>query len=101
MESRQGRIPLSIICPKGSEGGADFALQLASDALQFFERLFNDLYPLPKLDLVAVPDFSSGAMDNWGLITFRTNHLLMDVADSSLDRKQQIAQLVLHEISHM
>jgi len=100
VESAESRIPLSVLCPKGSEAQALFALELASDALRFFETLFDNQYPLPKLDLVAVSDLSSGAMENWGLITFRANHLLMDANDSSLDTKQQISRVILHEISH-
>lgn len=100
VESTKSRIPLSVLCPKGSEAQASFALELASNALDFFETLFDDQYPLPKLDLVAVPNFSSGAMENWGLITFRMNHLLIDTEDSSLDTKQAITRVVLHEIAH-
>ncbi|EAQ92907.1 hypothetical protein CHGG_01142 [Chaetomium globosum CBS 148.51] len=100
VKSTKSRIPLSVLCPKGSEAQASFALELASDALGFFETLFDDQYPLPKLDLVAVPDFSSGAMENCGLITFRMNHLLIDTEDSSLDTKQAITRVVLHEIAH-
>jgi aminopeptidase 2 len=98
--SNEGRIPIAVLCPKGSEAGARFALKLASDGLCFFEALFDSLYPLPKLDLVAVSDLSSGAMENWGLITFRANHLLLDADDASIDRKQAIARVILHEISH-
>ncbi|KAK0667513.1 peptidase family M1-domain-containing protein [Cercophora samala] len=100
VDSTSSRIPLSVLCPNGSERQASFALELASDALTFFETLFDDRYPLPKLDLVAVPDFSSGAMENWGLITFRTSQLLIDTENSALDTKQAIARTVLHEIAH-
>ena len=100
IESEETRIPISVLCPKGSEAEAKFALKIASDGLCFFEELFDSLYPLPKLDLVALSDMSSGAMENWGLITFRANHLLLDADDASLDRKQVIARVILHEISH-
>lgn len=67
----QGRVPLSVICPVGCEEEATFALDLAAKGLQLFEDTFEISYPLPKLDLGAVPDFSAGAMENWGLILFR------------------------------
>ncbi|KAI1358997.1 aminopeptidase 2 [Xylaria arbuscula] len=101
VKSTKSDFPLSIVCPLGSEAEADYALNLAWEGLCLFSRLFNSPYPLPKLDLAAVPDFSAGAMENWGLITFRTTALLLDVNDSSLERKQYIANTVLHEIAHM
>lgn len=101
VESTESRIPLSILCPVGSESEATFALDLAWKGLQLFESIFDLAYPLPKLDLVAIPDFSAGAMENWGLIMFRTTSLLLDPDDSALDTKQRITDLVLHEISHM
>lgn len=67
--------------------------------MEYFSRLFNIPYPLPKLDLVAVPDFAPGAMENWGLITFRTYALLIEEYGSQ-DRKHEIAATVIHEISH-
>ncbi|KAI1145070.1 aminopeptidase 2 [Nemania diffusa] len=101
VKSTKSNFPLSIVCPLGSEAEADYALNLAWEGLCLFSQMFNSPYPLSKLDLAAVPDFSAGAMENWGLITFRTNALLLDVDDSSLERKQYIANTVLHEIAHM
>lgn len=101
MRSTKSRIPLSIFCPIDSEADTEFALDLAWKGLEFFENLFDSLYPLPKLDLVAVPDFSAGAMENWGVIMFRSSALLMDPDDSALDRGQHIAETILHEIAHM
>ncbi|WKT58957.1 M1 family aminopeptidase [Candidatus Nitrosotenuis chungbukensis] len=57
-------------------------------------------YPLPKLDLIAVPDFASGAMENWGAITFRETILLYDPKTSSTQTKQYIAEVVSHEVAH-
>lgn len=66
-----------------------------------FEDCFESPYPLPKLDLISLPDFSAAAMENWGIIAFRTTSLLLDPEDSALDTKQRIADVILHEISHM
>ncbi|XP_066591924.1 uncharacterized protein [Prorops nasuta] len=79
----------------------DYALDIASKSLKFFENLFNLNYQIPKLDMVAVPDFSGGAMENWGLITFREMRLLYDEEDSSIIAKQNIASIITHEITHM
>ncbi|KAF5250995.1 hypothetical protein FANTH_3859 [Fusarium anthophilum] len=95
------RIPISVFCPLGTEEEATFAVDLAAKGLQFFENCFELPYPLPKLDLIGVPEFSTGAMENWGAIIFRTTNLLLDPEDSALDTKQRIAETILHEISHM
>lgn len=97
----ESRVPLSIVCPLGCEGEAAFALDLAAKGLKLFEDMFEISYPLPKLDLGAVPDFSAGAMENWGLILFRKNSLLLAAEDSSLEKKQEVAENVLHELAHM
>ncbi|KAI1132299.1 aminopeptidase 2 [Nemania abortiva] len=101
IKSEKSRIPLSVLCPIGTEKQAEFALDLAAKGLQLFEELFGSLYPLPKLDLVAVPDFSAAAMENWGLVLFKTTYLLLDPDDSALETEQLITETVLHEISHM
>ncbi|CAB1319877.1 unnamed protein product [Coregonus sp. 'balchen'] len=76
-----------------------YALDTASRLLQFYNTLFEIDYPLRKLDLVAIPDFLAGAMENWGLITFRETSLLVRNQSSSLD-KQLIANVVAHELAH-
>ncbi|KAF9196059.1 Aminopeptidase 2 mitochondrial [Haplosporangium sp. Z 11] len=86
-----------LYAPVGLANHGQYSLDLA--AVEYFSRLFNIPYPLPKLDLVAVPDFSPGAMENWGLIAFRTYALLL-AEDGSNERKREIAATVIHEISH-
>uniref|UniRef100_A0A674F2R4 Aminopeptidase n=1 Tax=Salmo trutta TaxID=8032 RepID=A0A674F2R4_SALTR len=76
-----------------------YALDTASRLLQFYNTLFDTEYPLRKLDLVAIPDFLAGAMENWGLITFRETSLLVQNQSSPLD-KQLIANVVAHELAH-
>jgi len=78
----------------------DFALDIATRTIDFFDRYFDTPYPLPKSDHVALPDFSSGAMENWGLITYREVALLADPATTSVSSKHYIATVIAHELSH-
>jgi aminopeptidase N len=78
----------------------DFALKTARQSVEFFEKYFGLDYPLPKLDHVALPDFSSGAMENWGLITYRERLLLAYPGQTSQSNKENIASVIAHETSH-
>ena len=77
-----------------------FALEVASKALDFFEDYFEIDYPLTKCDLVALPDFAAGAMENWGLITFRETGMLVDPKNTSTSFKQYVAMVTVHEVAH-
>lgn len=77
----------------------DYALDTASKLLEFYNNFFEINYPLKKLDLVAIPDFLAGAMENWGLITFKETSLLVG-KQSSLLEKQVVASVVAHELAH-
>lgn len=76
-----------------------FANDTAAKALDFYDEKFGVKYPLPKLDQVALPDFEAGAMENWGLVTYRESCLLADES-ASLEAKQSVAITVTHELSH-
>ncbi|HET6747560.1 MAG TPA: M1 family metallopeptidase [Candidatus Saccharimonadales bacterium] len=78
----------------------DFALQVATRTIDFFNDYFGIPYPLPKSDHVALPDFSAGAMENWGLITYRELALLADPKTAGISNKQYVALVVAHELSH-
>ena len=78
----------------------DYALQSAVDCIEFFNEHFGVPYPLPKADHVAVPDFDAGAMENWGLITYRESALLVDEKSSSLPSRQYVTSVIAHELSH-
>lgn len=78
----------------------DFALEHAIKSIEFFEDYFGVPYPLPKSDQVALPDFSNGAMENWGLVTYRESALLYDPRVTSVASKQYIATVISHELSH-
>jgi aminopeptidase N len=78
----------------------DFALNEAVNIIDFFDEYFDTPYPLPKCDHVALPDFESGAMENWGLITYRELALLADPKTTSISVKHYISTVVAHELSH-
>ncbi|OLY81225.1 Aminopeptidase 1 [Smittium mucronatum] len=89
-----------VYTPPGQKERGRFALEVATKALEFFAESFGIAYPLPKLDQVAIPDFEAGAMENWGLVTYRTVALLVDEATSGSRAKQQVAATVSHELAH-
>ncbi|XP_072521294.1 endoplasmic reticulum aminopeptidase 2 [Salminus brasiliensis] len=77
-----------------------YALEAAVKLLEFYETYFNIYYPLPKLDLIAIPDFQSGAMENWGLTTYRETSLLYDPDVSSTSDKLWVTMVIGHELAH-
>ncbi|XP_041956437.1 endoplasmic reticulum aminopeptidase 2 [Alosa sapidissima] len=77
-----------------------YALEAAVRILEFYEKYFNIYYPLPKLDLIAIPDFQSGAMENWGLNTYRETALLFDPATSSASDQLWVTMVIGHELAH-
>ena len=74
----------------------DFALDIAVRSIEFYNDYFGVAYPLPKSDHVALPDFSSGAMENWGLITYREMALLADPTTTSVSIRHYIATVIAH-----
>lgn len=92
-------IAVRVYATPNNKSKLDFALDIAVNALELFIRWFEINYPLPKCDLVAIPDFSAGAMENWGLITFRENQMLCD-EQTNLNEKQDIVNTICHEIAH-
>ncbi|XP_051808615.1 aminopeptidase N-like isoform X3 [Acanthochromis polyacanthus] len=87
--------------PAIDAGQGDYALKKTGPILKFFENYYNSSYPLPKSDQIALPDFNAGAMENWGLITYRETNLLYDEEYSSNSNKQRIATIIGHELAHM
>uniref|UniRef100_A0A674C3U1 Aminopeptidase n=1 Tax=Salmo trutta TaxID=8032 RepID=A0A674C3U1_SALTR len=84
-----------------AEGHGYYALNVTGPMLQFYEGYYNASYPLSKSDQIALPDFSAGAMENWGLITYRETALLYDPASSSVGNKETVLTVVAHELAHM
>ncbi|XP_062856328.1 alanyl (membrane) aminopeptidase b, tandem duplicate 1 [Trichomycterus rosablanca] len=82
-------------------GQGRYALNITGPILKFFEEYYNATYPLSKSDQIALPDFNAGAMENWGLITYRETALLYDPEISSNGNKERIATIIAHELAHM
>lgn len=93
-------ILLRVFTTPGKKKQARFALEFGARALEFYQNYFGIKYPLPGLDLLAIPDFMSGAMENWGAITFRESQLLVDEGQSAAATKQRVAVVVAHELAH-
>ncbi|XP_058501683.1 aminopeptidase N-like [Solea solea] len=87
--------------PAIDAGQGDYALNKTGTILKFFEQYYSSKYPLPKSDQIALPDFNAGAMENWGLITYRETALLYDEKFSSNGNKERIATIIAHELAHM
>lgn len=84
----------------GKKEQGQFALDVAAKTLSFYKDYFGIEYPLKKLDMIAVPDFAAGAMENWGAVTYRETAILVDEKNSSLATKQWTAMVVAHELAH-
>jgi puromycin-sensitive aminopeptidase len=93
--------PVKIVCPTGKGHLAAFALDASAFALDFFSQYFDIPYPGEKLDMVAIPDFVFGAMENLGCVTYRESDLLIDPATASLAEKRRVTSVVAHETAHM
>jgi puromycin-sensitive aminopeptidase len=93
-------VRIRVYTQVGKTEQGKFALDIAVKVLPWLEEYFNQKYPLPKCDLIAIPDMSAGAMENWGLITYREAALLVDPESSSAQTKQWVALVVSHELSH-
>ena len=93
--------PLRVVHTAGKARLTTFALQAGAHALGYFTEYFDQPYPGDKLDLVAIPDFAFGAMENLGCVTFREAALLTDPANSARNELERVAEVVEHEIAHM
>ena len=101
IETDKFRLPIRVFVTEDRDvEQGRFSLDLAARTLEFYEKQFNSEFPLPKMDMVAIPDFSAGAMENWGLITYRVVDLLYDEKSSSANTKQRVAEVVQHELAH-
>uniref|UniRef100_H0WN20 Leucyl and cystinyl aminopeptidase n=1 Tax=Otolemur garnettii TaxID=30611 RepID=H0WN20_OTOGA len=91
---------VSIYAVPEKIGQVHHALETAVKLLEFYQNYFEIQYPLKKLDLVAIPDFEAGAMENWGLLTFREETLLYDNNTSSVADRKLVTKIIAHELAH-
>lgn len=103
-----------FVCTKGSSDGVPiracstpdkveltpFAVHAAEHFLKYYDSYFGIKYPMPKLDLIGIPDFEAGAMENFGAITYRETEMLVDEKDGSTNEKKRVAMVVAHEMAH-
>ncbi|KAK8212744.1 peptidase family M1-domain-containing protein [Phyllosticta capitalensis] len=93
-------LPVRVYTTRGLKEQGRFALEHAHQIVDYFTEIFRVEYPLPKVDLIAVHEFSHGAMENWGLITYRTTAVLFDPEKSDQKYKNRVAYVVAHELAH-
>jgi len=93
--------PLRIIAPPGNARLTPFALKMGAYALRYFSGYYGIAYPGDKLDMVAIPDFAFGAMENLGCITYRETALLLDTEKATQAEMMRVADVIAHEIAHM
>ena len=100
VENNDYRVPIKVWATPGSEHLGQYSADIAAKTLSFFDKKFDIPYPLPKCDMVAIHDFSAGAMENFGLITYRTIDLLLDPLNTNIVTKQRVTEVVMHELAH-
>ncbi|XP_036429797.1 glutamyl aminopeptidase [Colossoma macropomum] len=93
-------VPLRIYVQPSQKHTAVYAANTTKIIFDYFEQYFDMNYSIDKLDQIAIPDFGTGAMENWGLITYRETNLLYDEAESSSYNKQRVASVISHELVH-
>ena len=96
-----GSVPVRIIHRPGQARLAEFAVEVAVAALEYFEDYYGIPYPTDKLDMIALPDFAMGAMENLGCITYREILVLVDPDKATQPELQNVADVINHEIAHM
>ncbi|XP_026315778.1 glutamyl aminopeptidase-like [Hyposmocoma kahamanoa] len=79
----------------------DFAMDIAKKATEYYIQYYSVPYPLPKLDMIAIPDYTSGATEHWGLVTYRETSFLIDKATASVKNQIAVANTIAHELAHM
>lgn len=93
-------VVVRVFTTPGKIHQAEFALDCATKMLSFFGEYFDIPYQIPTLNMIAIPDFSSSAMENWGAVTYRETALLVDPEHSSTIMRQRVATVIAHELSH-
>ena len=93
-------MPVRVYTTRGLEEQGRFALEHAHKTVDYFSDIFGIEFPLPKSDLLAVHEFAMGAMENWGLVTYRTTAVLYDEKTSDAKFRNRVAYVVAHELAH-
>ncbi len=93
-------IPIRVCSTPDKVKLTKFAVKAAEHFLTYYDRYFGIKYPMPKLDLIGIPDFEAGAMENFGAITYRETALLVDAHDGSIMAKKRVASVIAHEMAH-
>lgn len=103
IESNQNDLLIRIWARRKAidDGQGSYALNVTGPILRFYEHYYNTSYPLSKSDQIALPDFNAGAMENWGLVTYRETALLYDPILSSTGNKERVSTVIAHELAHM
>ena len=96
---KHGKCHITLAVPGEDMRSDDFPLEVASKCVDFYENYFGIPYQLPKMHIIAVPDFAAGAMENWGAITFREDALLHN-ENTDMSTTRSIAITIAHEIAH-
>lgn len=100
VENTSYKVPIKTWATPGHEHLGQYAADIAAKTLAFFDKEFDIPYPLPKMDMVAIHDFSAGAMENFGLVTYRTVALLLDPENTDVATKHRVTEVVTHELAH-
>ncbi|CAK9830592.1 Glutamyl aminopeptidase [Anthophora retusa] len=99
-EQTKRNISVSVYAAEAMLPQAKYAVITAARTMDYFESFFGVQYPLPKQDLIAIPDFAAGAMENWGLITYRETSILYDPQETSTNAHEWVAVVIAHELAH-
>ena len=93
-------VPIRVCSTPDKVKLTTFAVKAAEHFLHYYDGYFGIRYPMPKLDLIGIPDFEAGAMENFGAITYRETALLLDDKDASINSRKRVAETVAHEMAH-
>jgi len=99
-EATSNRVQFRVWSRKSVTDQTGLAAEVGPQILEFFENHYNVPFPLPKMDMIAIPDFASGAMENWGLITYKETFLLYKKGQSGVKDRELIVSIISHELAH-
>jgi aminopeptidase N/puromycin-sensitive aminopeptidase len=100
VEGEADGIPIRVWGPPGSKQDGTYALEVAEQCMKYYNHYFGIKYPFEKLDMIGLPDFAAGAMENTGFITYREVILLLDDKKASVGLHQEVAVVIAHEMAH-